>query len=128
MAAAHAILPGTALRFQHETNIALDREVREKARLLNHVTHVTAQLDEVKGASALAVKQNLAARRQNHSIDRAEQRGFSRTAPTKDGGCSSFFDRERDRVEQQPALRSRKAKIAEFDGSAHGSLAVSSSV
>ena len=63
MAAAGALFAGPALCLQHQTDVALDGEVREESGLLDGVADAAAEHDEIGGANAAAIHQNLAAGR-----------------------------------------------------------------
>ncbi len=119
MTAALTLVARPALRFQHEANVALHIEMWEKARLLDDVADALSQGDKVGCMDALLMDQHVAAGGLDETVDGAQQGSFSRAAAPEDGGGGSFFDRERNVIEQHTALRSRKGEVAKFDGCAH---------
>ena len=114
----------TTLDFQYQADIALYIEVREEARLLDHIAHATAQVEQA-GAIGLAntctMDQHIASGGLDHAVDGAHERGLARSAAAEDGGNGAFLERERNLIQQQAALRGREADIPEFDGCAHDS-------
>ena len=115
----HTLFTRPAFCLKHQPHIALHCEMRKQARLLNHVANAPAQRDQILIANALAAHQHFTARRLQHAVHRTQQRGLSRPAAPKDRRRGPFFERNRNIVEQQPSLRSRKGKIPKFDRCAH---------
>src|ERR1035438_4812058 len=54
-----------------------------------------------------------------HAVHRAQQGGFPRAAAAQDDGDGSFFERERNFVQQQAALRRLDGYVSELNSRAH---------
>jgi hypothetical protein len=93
--------------------------VWEEAGFLDDVSDAAAKRDEIDVARGLSVEEDVAAGGLNHPVDGAQERGFAGAAATKEDGGRSFFDGERDVVEQTAALGSYERNIAELDSGGH---------
>jgi hypothetical protein len=107
------------LRFKDQGNVAFGAEVWEETGFLNDVSDAAAKRDEIDVARGLSVEEDVAAGGLNHPVDGAQERGFAGAAATKEDGGRSFFDGERDVVEQTAALGSYERNIAELDSGGH---------
>ena len=119
VAASDSFVTVPSFRFKNDADVAFCIEMRKKTGLLNDVTHFSAQLNEAEIVDGSASYIDLAARRLDHPVCRAEERGFPGAATAENRGDSAFLERQRDVVEQQSATLQGNRNISEFERSAH---------
>jgi FdhD protein len=114
----HSLLSPHAFRFENDPNIALNCEVRKQPRLLNHVSHPAAKLDDIISLRDQG-NEDLSLCGLNHPVCGAEQRGLSRTAAPQNRSHRPFLNRKGDIREQMSAACHRNCYVSKFKGSTH---------